>query len=166
MIKINSTIGDMKCDIQTDSVAEAAQILSILSKGGSVVSAPASAVHAVAQDLLPGFTKKDVETRHKKSIPGLLKCKFCGVAFKSDRHRLFCSDDCRWKFYYRKRKLRKRRQMRIENAQKYPCKCKICGIDFESRKPGSEFCSPTCQLKWSRSFIRRTAPEAHVPGSN
>ena len=80
---------------------------------------------------------------HAVGKPFTLTCKCCGKTFESKRsNTLFCSPNCRAKFY---------RQEAAENRSR-ECVCENCGVTFTTTRADVKYCSEECRYEYSRKL--------------
>lgn len=75
---------------------------------------------------------------HAVGQPFKLTCKCCGEEFESARsNTLFCSPNCRAKFYRQK----------AAESRKRDCVCENCGKAFTTTRNDVKYCCEACQRK-------------------
>lgn len=80
---------------------------------------------------------------HAVGKPFTLTCKCCGKAFESKRsNTLFCSPNCRAKFY---------RQEAAENRRR-ECVCENCGVTFTTTRTDVKYCCDDCGVEANRKM--------------
>ncbi len=80
---------------------------------------------------------------HAVGKPFTLTCKCCGKTFESKRsNTLFCSPNCRAKFY---------RQEAAESRGR-ECVCKNCGVTFTTTRADVKYCSEECRYEYNRKL--------------
>lgn len=80
---------------------------------------------------------------HAVGKPFTLTCKCCGETFESKRsNTLFCSPNCRAKFY---------RQEAAENRSR-ECVCENCGVTFTTTRTDVKYCCDDCRVEANRKM--------------
>jgi hypothetical protein len=82
-------------------------------------------------------------------------CGECGVSFqpKASNRTKFCSQDCAWKQYHRRRAERKATAMARRQQERTTAlmkQCEICSVGFKAKQLNARHCSDKCRVEHDR----------------